>query len=281
METRKEKYQELRKAGKLNITIKKALEIHTTRTAAQTIQQPARYKKIIIPLGDKDVSDWVHKIKQSNKSKKNWIGWRGAIISKPAELKTIDNGQYSRRCRYTHYTYRVLVQSYGYIYTVKGKRVLRASFAGQKNDYKAPRGWGWGLDQNGLFLAKNTNKDINYHITQSDLGLLPEVTARAEENYKTRKEANKIDSLAEKIRLDEVMVCAVDSIRAGNCRAGTERFAEAHRINLQRHIPATVLARIATSDPKRVETVINFARKREAMEQVKGYAELKNHYMQA
>lgn len=274
-------YRAAKKAGKLACgTIKAAEEIHNRRVEAKKINNPPKPERIIMPLGAEDVSSQEEKIKSENKAKKNWEGTYPGIIKADCELKYVNNGTYSRRCTYTYYTYRVLVQSYGYIFCKNGKRVLRIRFAGKKYDVKPLRGWSWGIDSNGVKLYKNSNPDIDYHVDQTDVLDLPATAKKAIENFKTRKLMEKTNKIAKKLPIKDVMVCAVDSIRAGNCRVGTENFAKAHNIKLDRHIPATVLEKIDTTSKDRVQKAINFAKIRQAKEIAQGFSVLKNHYYQ-
>lgn len=76
-----------------------------------------------------------------------------------------------------------------------------------------------------------------------------------------------------------VYVCAADSVRAGNCRAGTESFATRHGLDTRRHYMAGELAALANGDAYRVRGAIIAALRRHRTEMTRGYAMLSEHLL--
>jgi hypothetical protein len=74
-----------------------------------------------------------------------------------------------------------------------------------------------------------------------------------------------------------VYVCAADSYRAGNCRAGTSAFASRHGLQLSRHYTAAELVAQANGDGRFVRAAIIAGLRRERREMARGFAVLADH----
>lgn len=243
-----DKYQILRKEGKLFGTIKRARQLHENRVLARIIKkQPTlleRFNKsaILIPLGNTIYfNKSISRIKSSNSKKKNWTESKPGLNTRFQEN---DLGRYSSRCHYTHYTYTPVIQSYGRI--LNGK--LFCYIDGKKYIKNPPQGYKW-ENQNGLRIVSLRNPNIEYHVTSSEL-IQPNwyniIRQRAILNYKTRQKLIREEILRQKtkaekekdwkIRLNEAIQtdCYIrikDSLQSGNCELGTRSWATRHGIN--------------------------------------------------
>lgn len=243
-----DKYQILRKEGKLFGTIKRARQLHENRVLARTIKKqptlPKRFHKsaILIPLGNTIFfNKSIQSIRQSHSKKKNWTECTPGLNTR---LQTNYLGRYSSRCHYTHYTYTPVIQSYCRI--LNGK--LFCHIDGKKYIKNPPQGYKW-ENQNGLSIVSIRNKNIEYHVTASEL-IQPNwyniIRQNAILNYKTRQKLIREEKLREKtkkekekdwkIRLNDAIKtdCYIrikDSLLSGNCEAGTRSWATRHGID--------------------------------------------------
>lgn len=236
-----DKYQRLRNGGKLFGTIKRARVLHDNRMIAKTVKsvQPlsTRYnsKRILIPLGSPNLSASpnITQILKENTRKKNWSANEPGLTT---HLRTTNFGQYSRKCKYTKYGYALIVQSYGIV--LKYKNTLLFKFDGRTYSKKAPKGYKWDSDKNGIKLVSLRYKDKDYHPTSSELlrqDWFNILRNRANEYYKIRRETARLEKesliqFKSAIKTD----CHVrlnDSIKSGNCLAGTLNWLKDKGIN--------------------------------------------------
>lgn len=91
------------------------------------------------------------------------------------------------------------------------------------------------------------------------------------------RESAVIAALVERGEADGVYVCLADSLRAGNCRAGSESYAARHNLDASRHYPAGDLRSIANGDAKFVRAAIIAAFRRHSREMRQGFALLSDH----
>lgn len=286
------KYKE---KGKLNISIKKANEIHNKRENNRDYRDPLTFTmwtrkdlaRTIIPLGEKSYEEVEYEIRCDNGRIKNWLSPEAVKAPFAVNYETINNGRYSSRCTYTHYTYRPHVGSYA-ILPKHGLWILYR-YAKKLTKLPAPFGYSWGKDQNGICLISKTNKNIDYHPTSDDLreyskkGIREKTLAlheirkgerkkiRAEK--KTEKEALATLKHAEKLGL---LLCVKDSIQAGNCFSGTINFARNHGLDPQKHHKPTVLLSLHDMQ-ERIKLVIAVAMRRHKREINQGFCNLSDH----
>lgn len=278
-------YQNLRRSGRLCGTIKNAVSVREKRDSNKLESPPtlsSRFKNSarLIPLGEFGYKTESYlKIKSQNPRKKNWELPKAGLVSK---LLTKDLGAYSGRCRYTHYVYCPLIQSYGRV--LNG--VLWAHLDGELLKLKAPRGWHWKCDSNEIAIAKNSNKDIDYHICASDISgnwkqRSKDLCSTALENYKKRSQTNvshkKFLSLVNKAIKNRCYVRLNDSYNAGNCSVGTQGWCNYHKISGS-CVPLRVLKSVIldTADPSfsRFKLVVLSAIKRHNNSLQLGYSTL-------
>jgi len=159
---------------------------------------------------------------------------------------------------------------------------------------KAPKGYYWDRDINGLKLVCKASPKDDYHPTAWDLlNLKPREIARVlQERATDRRAARAIQRQQEKearekqqkemetIRRAEkegATVCLADSLLAGNCLAGTLDWATRHGFDRANHYTPSEVLKHANGDASRVALVIAVALRRHRKEMDQGYAELAEH----
>jgi hypothetical protein len=198
----------------------------------------------------------------------------------------IDNGQYSRRCKYTHWTYRMKVQSWGIV--LNG--TLRATIDtgnGVRTWWLFPwRGWAWHIDANGIYLA-DAHGRRDYHPTAATLLECDTTAAIAELARNTDAKRREAAAMARKEAADfrraeqeGITVCLADSLAAGNCLAGTLNWANRHGLQAGRHYTPREILAVANGDTSRVRIVLAVAVRRHRNEMRQGYSDLSYHHQQ-
>lgn len=142
--------------------------------------------------------------------------------------------------------------------------------------HAAPDGLKWDRDANGLRLVRGPD---DYHPTAAELRGGADALARMAEALRRNAEVrrrNAAEGAAEHADAEGVYVCLADSLRGGNCRAGTEAFGRRH--GLDGHVPAGRLLDVAgAADLPRVRLAIRAATVRHRREMAQGYADLQDH----
>lgn len=283
----KTNYQQLRCDGKFHGTLKRAKALRKQRDArrelpsdrlATPLKQRFDAARVLIPLGNAG-SEAVSRIHAQNTRLKNWTEARAGLCTR---MRTNDLGRYSSRCTYTHYTYTPLVQSYG----VNVGKAIYFHFDGTVRRVIAPRGYRWETDSNGIRLVSLSDPQADYHPTAGELlAGMRSVVAKLRENLRIRRESFKKQNKKQKQQAAAVKraeregatVCIADSIRAGNCVAGSINWAKRHGLEPQQHYrPSQVLA-LANGDIQRVALVVTIALKRHRREMERGFALLEEH----
>jgi hypothetical protein len=253
---------------------------------------PQRYAVNVGAEGDCSALRYAVMARPEECRRKNWGEPSRCVWGNAPGLAsyTVNHGRYSSRCKYTHYTYGVTIT-----HTLRAAgRVLvgaipTADGGSARLSRVLPAGWTWGHDAQGLRAVGAGG--IDYHPTLADIRDHARGTwysAQARALAAKRRAAERERRAAERAQTQEgramrrigpgdVWVCLADSIRAGNCMAGSVRFATAHSLDTRRHVLGAVLLRLATSAPERVQAVVEQARRREAKEFVRGYAVLAEH----
>ena len=132
-------------------------------------------------------------------------------------------------------------------------------------------------DANGLRLVIGPD---DYHPSEYELRKWDVAgwVAKIQANAATRKRLA-AEREAESADIAGVWVCLADSLRAGNCRAGTEQFAIRHGLDLRRHYRASQILAQANGDEGRVRLAIKAACIRTHIECERGYSLLSEHYV--
>lgn len=248
--------------------------------------------RVSVPLGKKTADDVREKAHTANPRLKNWDHPEETTYPEYDQVETIDHGRYSSQCTYRRLTYRPTVTSCAVI-SAGGK--LRYESAKEQPTWLAPpRGYRWDRDQNGVRLVSLSDSRKDYHPDSDDL-----------RSYDARSLARKISALfsqrreqarinAEHLRLEKLSaseqtrliakaeregctVCLRDSLRAGNCRAGSVAFAQWHKLDPAKHYRPSQLLRIANGDAHRVKLAVAVALRRHRHEMAAGYCLLEDH----
>lgn len=249
--------------------------------------QPTRTREVwqrllrtmdVVPLGEA-ASDLQEQVRGR---KRNWELPKAsrAMPVRGWFVRDIDNGKYSSRCTYTHWTYELRVTSVAFV----RPGFIWFWFANDaRREFKAPRGYRWDSDSNGLRLVANANEDHDYHPTAADLifrgvkWIVGQIKANAAARRATAAKMRQEQSALWKAEREGATVCLADSLRAGNCRAGSEQWAQRHGLDPRRHYkPSEVLA-LANGDTHKVALVASVALRRHRLEMERGYAVLAEH----
>lgn len=142
-----------------------------------------------------------------------------------------------------------------------------------------PEGFRWSIDGLGLRALRG---DDDYHVSANDLvqpdagNVIAAEVVRLAARRTQRAELNRTE-LGD---LSGVYVCLADSLRAGNCRAGSVAFVGRMALNPSRHYPADRLVPLIATEP-RVKLAIRQAVVRTRQEIERGYAILSDHRVAA
>ena len=171
------------------------------------------------------------------------------------------------------------VRSFGVV--VEGGRVLEFVVHRTIGRVELPEGYLWGCDANGLRAYRVASPADDYHPSASDLlgwgaGAGSAIVRRLVAN----REQRELMRAAEVVRAASdagVFVCLADSLRAGNCRAGTLAFGARHNLDPARHYEAPELLTIANGEASRVRLAVTAARLRHVRELSAGVCVLAEH----
>ena len=136
----------------------------------------------------------------------------------------------------------------------------------------APAGMKFDYDHLGPFL-KRLSDGFDYHLTAEDWKAKDFATRCRQQmakNWSARAAANRVIRCEEKKNKDViksadrrgVRVGFADSIRAGNCSAGTIRFCSNHYLNIRKFYAASELMRMAKDEAQRVRLAVGCAIRR-------------------
>lgn len=204
-----------------------------------------RKTRLKIEITDGDLAlDAKIAARNSNGRIQNWTAAKASVHQfTKGDYLTNDEGRYSRRCKYTKYSYSPLYTSCVEVSNCGSGLVYRRGFKGEIKSrvIHAPSGMKFQKDVLGLVLRRLSD-GMDYHPTAKDLQSRKfAATVRAEmaRNYKARlaqKKAEKQSKILEKLfqrDLSTTMVTLYDSRKAGNCIEGSLQFAE-KRLNIPR-----------------------------------------------
>jgi hypothetical protein len=293
----KKKYQELKRAGKFSGTIKAALIKRDSREAHYSPDQDdgkvfhgriaglafcrraCRSVPVTVPLG-KAGKSVLARFQAANPRLREWSLGTEAT-GEASHMKSVgDNSDWRKKSTFRR---GVAVQS---VATCTDFRVAVFIFDGATHNIVAPRGWRWDRDTNGLRLRSCSDKTVDYHPTASELlGDVKEIAREARKNAATRKaaaKAVKADAAAVK-RAEEfgVYVCLADSIRAGNCRAGSEAFGRSHGFDASKHYAPVELLASANGQTRFVALACTAALRRTIREINQGYSVIAEHQVKS
>jgi hypothetical protein len=220
------------------------------------------------------------------------------IFSK-SKLFTNDLGRYSKSCTYKKYSYTPMIQSFGYLINKNTMYIRIDSNKGViSRVISSPWGYHFLADSNGLKLQSNSIKAMDYHFTALDFIVgnsqrqpMKEMVRKCKVNYQTRKQAklqtcifsddpkqvNKVIREAERLK---VQISVVDSLKAGNCRAGTWAWSRSNHMNINKHYQIqAIYDKLDDANKDRVKLVILRAIERTKQELARGFSLLEDHYL--
>ncbi len=165
-------------------------------------------------------------------------------------------GKVKVRIQWFH-TYRNHIITYQ-SYVAFSKRRMVWVFMGKVRKFRLPDGYIFADDKNGVKIMSVKNNDYDYHFSGSDLvhgHAIRRMIHKLKENAKIRKsnqknkekmEREKEKNLWKTVRCLEKKkrsITMMDSLRSGNCEAGTKRFAANHNLSVT-GVKATRLFRV-------------------------------------
>lgn len=147
---------------------------------------------------------------------------------------------------------------------------LGAVIGDKQHALKAPRGYTWGTDTNGIRLVR-TRDGADYHPNTDDVGLgvkhiVDRLNTLALRRAATAQTTAREAKILAKAVAHGVWVCLADSLTAGNCRAGTLGYAQRHKLNTNKHYLVAALPIANPEDARRVALVALMAQRRQARE---------------
>jgi len=305
-------FRKIRKADRHGLTPEQMLERHKERARLKAKNQPRPLSVMgliangcsnvmpknvrTIPLGKHN--QYMNLPALQDNRKKNWNSAESTFGQ--SRIQTNNMGRYSSRCRYTHYTYTRLVQSWGYVVSSKNLYVrIDHNWGLISRLLSAPRGYRFSCDENGIKISSKSNPKIEYHPTAFDFILaisssygFKDIIQNAKYLYSVRKEnekrkrleKRKESEIAQSIKTAEKQGCFVsimDSIIAGNCQAGTESWAARCGLDKSQHYRPSVLLQHGqkTGNEKLVRIAVLHAVRRHQREINQGYSSIAQHIL--
>lgn len=201
--------------------------------------------KAIITLSSTHESLAANVCKRTNPRKKNWLAPQpvtNAVVLGAYKETTLAYKGVFKGWKGSEYT--PLFCSYGMFYP-EDKKLLRVCIGDKTNVLKAGRGYEWGGSNNESIYLIRTKDKVEYHIDSDDaLTNFTAIRARLLALAKVRKEqAKKLKEAQPKIS-KSLSISYVDSLRAGNCAAGTKTFAQALNLDITKEYKVSTLLKM-------------------------------------
>ena len=280
----REFYSQLRRAGRLHGTIKRAMQLRLERDGRKTSITRPRTELIPLPLDVRtELEAWA---RHAYPQRRNWeCGGPSRKLGRV--VTTTYHGRYSSSCTYERLSYTPYTRSCG----TCSKRTLLWFLESDTLRLRAPAGFQWGRDSIGLYIVRDrlsSNPRFRYHFWGSDLEnlrclrtksikherevreTLARERKRAREKAAAERERTRRRNRA--LRLG-VFVGMEDSRRAGNCAAGTIRWGEQHNLDHRRHYRLEVIQRLGERNghAQQVSAAIDAAIERTLLDAERGY----------
>lgn len=273
------KYTGLAHSGKLTGTIAAALrkwkarqqskpKPYTTRTLRLVAK---RAKPVVVPLGSYDQP--LHDVRAKDR-RKEWSGVEAGVSGRVYE--TGDNRNWRKKSTFQRW---LVVESWARVHSLR----IEYHLHGRVATIPAPRGYRWDSDANGLVLVGRAG---DYHPTASELidaagdkcrGLIAKLKENAAIRKVAAKKAKQQLKMVRRAEREGARICLADSLRAGNCRAGSTNWARNHNLDPAQHYKPTQVLALANGDASRVAIVAAAAIRRHQQEMQRGYCELAEH----
>jgi len=91
------------------------------------------------------------------------------------------------------------------------------------------------------------------------------------------KDKEELESIIARGIANDVMVCAADSYRAGNCQVGTLSWATEHNLDIRKHYTIGEIAELSNGDARFVKAALIAGLRRHRQEMRQGYSVLSEH----
>jgi hypothetical protein len=271
--------------GLLAGTIKRAKALRKQRDAAQrskTCRTPSVWTDTtLVPLGPVHADELATAAKKKYPRRKNWESPAADHSSRRMYVSDINNGRYSSRCTYAHWTYEPRIRSCGRV----TERRLLYFHANSHRMLIAPRGWKFGLDRNGIYISRvrERREFRRYHPTSDDLANVTTLRAAAIAHERKQIDATAAERFAQKMAeqsesatalVEQLgwMVSADDSVQSGNCEAGTIGWIRRNGLR-RKWYDADKIMRL--DDSMHVRRAVARAKKRTIEDVVRGYCKVK------
>ena len=162
---------------------------------------------------------------------------------------------------------------------VKTQQEIDCIFHKTRRLVTLPGGFHWSKDNDGLKAVKTDSPADDYHPSVTDLLLenAGEVMSKAILANRDRRVKLKAMEIVERAKVSGVFICFKDSVRAGNCEAGTRAFAERHGLSVTRHYSASEVLDMANGQADRVRLAVTAARIRHERELKAGVCMIEDH----
>ncbi len=276
------KYQELRHAGKLFGTIRRAEALWRARFDTRRGSTLAKPRTHALPLGTWDI------LTAGNMSHEQYprrMNWDAPVATterhdKGMAVKDVDHGAYSSRCTYRKISYTPAVTSYAAAF---GSRLV-ARVWDKTYKYRAPHGYRFGTDSLGVYIQRKseTRGRFRYHLLSDEVragkaamraAVIKHTQTQIQADLAARQAASDFASQSKHhalaIKLG-IWISIADSDKAGNCRAGAVTWGRKHNLTTKRHYPVALIARLAKTHYS-VGRVIRAAKVRAVEDLIRGY----------
>lgn len=237
-------------------------------------------RQVVVPLGLQLQEHFLAEAQSANPRLREWThGAQAAILTEGKRTAIRETGSNSDWRKRSTFQRGILVNSWA---TCTAK-VATLRLAEKVIEIATPRGYQWRIDKNGLHLL---GKAGDYHPTASELldatgDKCRQIVASLKSMAQTRRQAKRKQQQEKRIlrqaERDGATVCLADSLRSGNCYAGSASWSERHGFQLDRHYKPSEILAVANGDLSRVIIVIATALRRHRQEMDRGYALLSEH----
>lgn len=215
---------------------------------------------------------------------KRWIDARPVTShEKDGQIREINRGRYSFRCTFPRIDYQPQARCCGV--TIASGTYAVFFVRAQTIRLTAPKGWKWGQDPHGIYLTRRREIDEirRYHVTGDDVLSGQRACRSAAVDHERvqidlAKQQRKIERIRRSIKLSDVYVTLRDSLRSGNCLAGSESFARRINVDPKSCVPAsrlmTLAKKIGGTTQRQVERAIAAAQDRAVEDAARGFCRI-------
>jgi hypothetical protein len=222
--------------------------------------------------------------KHGFKCRKTGKDWSVIASLEPSEIRHIDgetewkNGKPKSYTRATNDNY---IRSFAVIID---PQKVEGIFHETRYNLNLPAGYAWDKDQDALKAVSVTAPENDYHPNVDDIFKGSDYIVNQLRENQAKRERQAAIAAAEKAELEGIYICIKDSLRAGNCFAGSTGFAARHGLSVARHYSAFEILKIAESNRdnlSRAKLAISAAIEQHQKEMERGYTLIEDHRISA